>query len=204
MSELVKDARLPTKLDPEHTIHTFQESSHVAGRRARRREREEIWRKKRYLGIGAFGTVSLEECVSDSGSRLRAVREVRRIAQDATPIDFNRELEAIAKLSQQKVANLRSQFRRACSADMTFSTMAASSNRLDGLRAQNRFTSRWNTFRLGTFKDTLRNHSLSERLSTSHCSCWRVLILCIAMDSPTVIFNPRYALTNVDPLLYQG
>ncbi|KAJ5082299.1 hypothetical protein N7532_011342 [Penicillium argentinense] len=102
MSELVKDARLPTKLDPEHTIHTFLESSHVSGRRARRREREEIWQKKRYLGIGVFGTVSLEECVSDSGSRLRAVREVRRITQDATPIDFNRELEAIAKLSQQK------------------------------------------------------------------------------------------------------
>lgn len=107
-SELVKDARLPTKLGLEHTTHTFLESSHIAGlagRRARRREREEVWQRQRYLGIGTFGTVWLEKCLSDTENKLRVVREVRRIAPDSTVIDYNRELEAITKLSQQKVAN---------------------------------------------------------------------------------------------------
>lgn len=107
VSELVEDARLPTKFDPEHsTTHTFLESSQIGGRRTRRREREEVWRKQRHLGIGTFGTVWLEECMSDSGSKLRAIREVRRITPDSMAIDYNRELEAIAKLSQQKVTNL--------------------------------------------------------------------------------------------------
>lgn len=102
MSDLVKDAKLPTKLDPEYTTHTFLESTSVSGRRGRRREREEVWKRKRHLGIGIFGTVWLEECVSD-GNKLRVIKEVRKIAPDSKPMDYNRELEAIAKFSQQKV-----------------------------------------------------------------------------------------------------
>lgn len=131
-SELVRDARLTTKLDPDRTTHTFLESSHIAGlagRRARRREREEVWQRQRHIGIGTFGTVWLEKCMSDGGSKLRTVKEVRRIREDFESIDYNRELEAIAKLSQQKVlyiANPRLPFRQAFSADKTFSTMVAS------------------------------------------------------------------------------
>ncbi|KAJ5392023.1 hypothetical protein N7509_007513 [Penicillium cosmopolitanum] len=104
-SELVKDARLPTKLDPERTTHTFLETSHIAGlagRRARRREREEVWQRQRPLEIDTFSTVWLERCVSDSGGNLRAVREVRRVGRNSLLIDYTRELEAITKLSQQK------------------------------------------------------------------------------------------------------
>ena len=35
-SELVRDARLTTKLDPDRTTHTFLESSHIAGLAGRR------------------------------------------------------------------------------------------------------------------------------------------------------------------------
>ncbi|KAJ5744988.1 hypothetical protein N7533_009858 [Penicillium manginii] len=104
-SELVNDARLPTKLEPERTTHTFLETSHIAGlagRRARRREREEVWQRQRALEIDTFSTLWLEKCVSDSKGNLRAVREVRRVAPNSLLIDYTRELEAITKLSQQK------------------------------------------------------------------------------------------------------
>ncbi|KAJ5832702.1 hypothetical protein N7474_001013 [Penicillium riverlandense] len=101
--ELVRDSKLSTKIDAEHTTHTFLESGSVAGRRSRRREREEVWKKKRHLGIGIFGTVWLEECVSENQEhRLRAVKEVRKMGPAAKAMDYNRELETIAKFSQQK------------------------------------------------------------------------------------------------------
>lgn len=101
VSGLVKDSKLHTKLDAELTTHTFLESTLVAGRRGRRREREELWKKKRDLGIGIFGTVWLEECVSEG--KLRAVKEVRKSVPGSRSMDYNRELEAIARFSQQKV-----------------------------------------------------------------------------------------------------
>ncbi|KAJ5314102.1 Magnesium transporter [Penicillium atrosanguineum] len=101
VSDLVKDTKLPTKHDPEYTTHTFLESTSVSGRRGRRREREELWTKKRHLAIGIFGTVWLEVCASD-GNRLRTVKEVRKIAPDSKTIDYSRELEAIAKFSQER------------------------------------------------------------------------------------------------------
>jgi serine/threonine protein kinase len=101
VSDFVKDSKLPTKLDLELTTHTFLESTSVTGRRGRRREREEVWKKKRHLGIGTFGTVWLEECISED--KLRAVKEVRKPAPGSRALDYNRELEAIARFSQQKV-----------------------------------------------------------------------------------------------------
>jgi len=104
VSNLVKDSKLRTNLDSELTTHTFLESTSVAGRRGRRREREEIWKKKRHLGIGIFGTVWLEECISED--KLRAVKEVSKSAPGSRSMDYNRELEAIARFSQQKVGFL--------------------------------------------------------------------------------------------------
>lgn len=106
VSDLVNEAKLPTKLGPDSTVHTFLESTSVSGRRARRREREELWKRVRHLGLGIFGTVWLEECVSDGGNdKLRAVKEVRKFARGLKPIDYTRELAAIAKFSQQRVSN---------------------------------------------------------------------------------------------------
>lgn len=104
VSDLVKDAKLPTRLDAEYTTHTFLESTSVAGRRARRREREEIWKKKQHLGVGVLGTVWLEECAVEGGGKLRAVKEVCRVAPGSKHVDYTRELEAIAKFSQQRVS----------------------------------------------------------------------------------------------------
>ncbi|KAJ5987398.1 hypothetical protein N7451_011763 [Penicillium sp. IBT 35674x] len=76
VSDLVKDAKLSTKLDPEYTTHAFLESTLVA-----------VW---------------LEECVADNSNKLRAVKEVRKIAPGLQPLDYSHELEAIVKFSQQK------------------------------------------------------------------------------------------------------
>ncbi|KAJ6121587.1 hypothetical protein N7512_004052 [Penicillium capsulatum] len=102
MSDLVKDARLSTRNELEYTIHTFLESTSVEGRRPRRREREEIWERKQHLDIGICGTVWLEECVSNGDSKLRAVKEVRKIAPGSRSMDYSRELEAITRFSQQR------------------------------------------------------------------------------------------------------
>ncbi|KAJ5664348.1 hypothetical protein N7507_005079 [Penicillium longicatenatum] len=102
VSDLVKDAKLSTKLDSEYTTHTFLESSLVAGKRPRRRQREEKWKRVRHLGIGIFGTVWLEECVVDNSNKLRAVKEIRKIAPGLQSMDYGHELEAITKFSQQR------------------------------------------------------------------------------------------------------
>ena len=65
--------------------------------------RRVVSKGQRHIGIGMFGTVWLEKCTSDGGSKLRAVKEVRKIRENFDSIDYDRELEAIAKLSQQKV-----------------------------------------------------------------------------------------------------
>jgi hypothetical protein len=104
VSDLIKDSKLHTKFESELITPTFLESTTIAGRRGRRRERNEVWKRKRHLGIGIFGTVWLEECVSEG--KLRAVKEVRKSVPSLESIDFNRELEAIARFSQQKVSSL--------------------------------------------------------------------------------------------------
>lgn len=115
VSDLVKDAKLPTKFDADYTTHTILDSTLVAGRRARRRERQEVWKKVRHLGIGIFGTTWLEQCPVVGGSNLRAVREVRKIVPGSKPVDYSRELEAMVKLSQQRVCYTITDFPRSYS-----------------------------------------------------------------------------------------
>ncbi|KAJ6076300.1 hypothetical protein N7499_008281 [Penicillium canescens] len=67
VSDFIKDSKLHTKFESELITHTFLESTTIAGRRGRRRERNEVWKRKRHLGIGIFGTVWLEECQKYDG-----------------------------------------------------------------------------------------------------------------------------------------
>lgn len=68
VSDLVKDAKLSTKLDSEYTTHTFLGSSLVAGKRLSRRQRDGKWTRVRHLGTGNFGTAWLEACMADSSN----------------------------------------------------------------------------------------------------------------------------------------
>jgi hypothetical protein len=99
LSDLVRDAKLPTKFRPNHTVHTVFESSDLPRRQTRRQRREEIWVRSKKLGCGGYGTVWLEEC----GTRLRAVKEIVKNTEAGSSAEYIRELEAIAKFSHSRV-----------------------------------------------------------------------------------------------------
>lgn len=101
-SDLVQDAELQTRFYPEYTVHIYIESGPTVRERAILRE--EHWKRQRFVGGGAHGSVWLERC--EKGQReveLRAVKEVVKCPHDSRHIDYGRELEAISKFSNRKV-----------------------------------------------------------------------------------------------------
>jgi len=99
--DLVQDSRLETEFLDGSTVHTFIEPYG----RNRRTSRKEYWRLERHLGRGGFGHVQLEKCTAgESRDMMRAVKIINK--SDSTrrkPMDLNRELEAIAKFSHNRV-----------------------------------------------------------------------------------------------------
>jgi hypothetical protein len=57
------------------------------------------------IGRGAYGSVYLEKCESDLGSKpkLRAVKKMKKFVVSDEEIDYIRELEAVMKFSHRKV-----------------------------------------------------------------------------------------------------
>jgi hypothetical protein len=101
-SDLVRDSRLDVTFDSGATCHIV--SSRVNGRRQKTQER---WERKRQLGSGTFGVVWLESCAtSRRKGQLRAVKEIAKHDLGHNPIDYGRELEAMAKFSGDKVLQL--------------------------------------------------------------------------------------------------
>jgi hypothetical protein len=105
LSDDVVDSKLSTEFRDSATIHSFLDIDNIGGRSTR----EERWEIKRFLGKGGFGQVRLERCVT-SGAKLGALRAVKIIDTQSNlykALDFNRELEAIAKFSKDRVSNTR-------------------------------------------------------------------------------------------------
>jgi hypothetical protein len=106
ISDLILDSKLETHFLPDCTVHTFQESD--PNSRQRLVIRSEHWRRQRKIGGGGFGTVWLETCTQGSrGTTQNApVRAVKQIDLDPRlgKIDYNRELEVIAKFSHTRVS----------------------------------------------------------------------------------------------------
>jgi hypothetical protein len=102
VSDLVKDSKLDTQFKGGLTVHV----SYVSGASSRQRKirKEETWRRLKQLGSGAYGTVWLEN--ESTEQKVRAVKTIRKQADGSTPIDYSRELEAIAKFSHVKVSSL--------------------------------------------------------------------------------------------------
>jgi hypothetical protein len=106
LPDLVLDSRLRTDFRDSVTIHSFLEINEVG----RRYFREEHWKRERDLGHGGFGRVRLERCVT-IGIKQNALRAVKIIDKQSNPfnsLDFNRELEAIAKFSNDRVSQITS------------------------------------------------------------------------------------------------
>jgi hypothetical protein len=106
--DLVRDSKLETAFAPNGQV--VRHVSYVTNPRMRRRRvrKEEIWERQSELGSGAFGRVWLEKCATgDDIGKLRAVKEITKLQRQSrsSEIDYNRELEAIAKFSHKKVCH---------------------------------------------------------------------------------------------------
>ena len=102
VSDLVRDSKLETKFRGEYTEHVYNVSG--VSPRQRRVKKVERWERIKLLGTGSFGTVWLQKLVTEnSEEKYRAVKKIRKDVQGHTPVDYDRELEVIAKFSHQKV-----------------------------------------------------------------------------------------------------
>ena len=102
LSDLVRDSKLETSFRDSLTIHMFRDAAHRAAL-----PRKEVWKRVRELGFGGNGRVWLEECVEGQkpgGPSLRATKEIR-LRHHSHAVDYRRELDALAKFSQDKVSS---------------------------------------------------------------------------------------------------
>jgi hypothetical protein len=104
LPDLVRDSKLETRFtNNPYTVHTYHETDLNTKRRVV--GREEYWHRQKPIGSGAFGHVWLEKCVNGNcGIDVRAVKEiVTDNRRGLKPIDYSRELEAMAKFSHPRV-----------------------------------------------------------------------------------------------------
>ncbi|KAH7128878.1 kinase-like domain-containing protein [Dactylonectria macrodidyma] len=106
-SDLVRDSKLETRFIGGATHHAVLVSDPALGRR--RQLEDERWSREQRLGGGGYGTIWLERCTDGrkKGS-LRAVKEIFKPASSSSStnsLDYGRELEAIAKFSNDKYAD---------------------------------------------------------------------------------------------------
>jgi hypothetical protein len=101
ISDLIIDSKLEVESFDGHTIQT-RLVLNPSKRQRRTRERER-WQRIKEPGEGSFGIVWLEECTEGpSSGELQAVKALKKAAASAST-NYYRELEAIAKFSQEKV-----------------------------------------------------------------------------------------------------
>lgn len=131
LPELVQDSQLQVTFCPNE--HAPNEIRHKRPS-GRGRPQKEIWVRERNLGGGGYGIVWLEK--AQSGGRLRAVKEMRMKGKSVKdgPV---RELEAIAKFSQDKVSRPHS-ISLIAPYNWPYSLSSFSSSPMVGLRVRNR------------------------------------------------------------------
>ena len=105
LPDLVRDSKLETLFLTDggfETVHIFHEPDPSS--RQRVVSRSEHWRRQRRIGGGGFGKVYLERCTKGGRDdvKVRAVKEID-IDSHCVRINYNSELEAIAKFSHRKV-----------------------------------------------------------------------------------------------------
>jgi hypothetical protein len=97
LPDLVQDSKLRTVFRDSTTIHLHLEIDETG----RRFSQEEHWKWEQHLGQGGFGEVKLQRCITKA-AKLDSVRAVK--IMDKKSFDYNRELEAIAKFSNDRVS----------------------------------------------------------------------------------------------------
>lgn len=103
-SDLIRDSELQATFHDGYTKHVVNMSGPDVRQRKNTRQ-EQRWQKVKRLGHGSFGTVWLESLSSgQSQVSERAVKVVKKRSEDSNPIDYSRELEAVAKFSHPRVS----------------------------------------------------------------------------------------------------
>ncbi|VUC21060.1 unnamed protein product, partial [Clonostachys rosea] len=105
---LVKDSMLQTTFGDDG--RSFYHVSYVAdaGNQQRQVRRESRWTRERKIGSSTTSSTWLEKCISgEEGGQLRAVKEIpkrisSRAADASSFVDYTKQLEAIAKFSQEE------------------------------------------------------------------------------------------------------
>jgi hypothetical protein len=146
LPDLVRDSKLETHFLPDcsvETVHTYHESDPSSRRRVV--VRYEHWKRQRRIGGGGYSTVWLEECFQGSrdGVQVRAVKQIETGGRFQR-IDFNRELETIAKFSHSRVCSNDWIECFKSNADCSNTSMKdALFNPLGGIEAPSTFRLRW-------------------------------------------------------------
>jgi hypothetical protein len=109
LPDYVRDSLLKTEFRKGITIHSYEISDPLAGRR---QEIQRVrWGKGKLVGRGGFGDVLKQKRIGDVAIQGHPeVRAVKRIALGSKRIshkDYVRELETIAKFSQTRVGSFR-------------------------------------------------------------------------------------------------
>lgn len=105
LSDLVLDSKIRVSCHgTAHHRFTFEPITTVSGGYTRRRERQHIWTKESLLGKDSYGEVHLHKCSTDGGrNELQAVKMIDKSFMARKRINYHKEVEAIAKFSQEKV-----------------------------------------------------------------------------------------------------
>lgn len=104
LSDLVEDSKIRTVFLPAR--NQVRHTHPVQGNDVRNRQIlvVETWQRTTRIGSGAYSTVWLEKDVTEiPTARVRAVKEIKKLSSRSKD-DCYRELEAMAKFSQDRVS----------------------------------------------------------------------------------------------------
>jgi hypothetical protein len=171
LSDLVLDSKLQAEVFDDHTLQTNYISNPSIGER--RVRVEEKWQRTKRLGSGSYGVVWLEKCLSGPNpGQLRAVKELSKNASHGSTLDYRRELEAIAKFSQERVGSINRPIAPAPNADMRIiSIEIVLSARMAGSRTVAPFSLQWSTCSWVTWRSTFVSRFPRSMFATCCNSC---------------------------------
>ncbi|KAJ5180898.1 hypothetical protein N7492_004108 [Penicillium capsulatum] len=101
-SDLVADTKIRVEFDADITYRFTIQS----GASRRRVETKELWKTEKRIGQGISGSVWLHRRLAQGDPELQAVKKIDKSKLESHKVDWYKELEAIAKFSQQKYRGL--------------------------------------------------------------------------------------------------
>ncbi|KAJ5085852.1 hypothetical protein N7532_010623 [Penicillium argentinense] len=103
-TDLVTDTKFRVEFNSNLVYRFTVHSSTAPDSYMRRQEKVDVWKEEKSIGNGSYGSVRLHRCLTSKDEvQVQAVKAISKKSLSFTGINFLKELEAIAKFSQQKV-----------------------------------------------------------------------------------------------------